>query len=486
MTQYVDTIRSSRRRRRNLPVARRDDASVLARLDWVLLPRPPPWSGMGSGPSRDHARRRPGQRELLRPPPGRVRAAGIVLMVIAMLIDPQWYRRAKVPPRVMIAMMVLVALVGTVARGSRRWIDLSFFRFQPSEFGKVLFVLVIAAVLADRIKRIDEIGTPLLAIVLSVPPVLLVMLQPDLGSGLVYVAALAACLFVAGVRWLHLAVLGVMTVLVAVAALWMLPAFGVEVLKPYQTARLTGFTNPDEDPRGSTYNVRQSITAVGAGGFSGRGVDGATQTRLDYLPEHATDFAFASLSEQRGFAGVSVLLLLYLLVVWRGLKIITIARDAYSAIVAAGLVFVLLFQLHQRRHGDGDRAGDWDHAAVRQRRRIVARGQPRGDRRARGDLHPRPPPLLSRLDPARGEYATYRPDRVEHAWEPDERRQEHDRLDNHLGRHADVQRDADVVLELGLRPALRDERRHGRHLARVVVERRPRVDVAISELDQKG
>jgi rod shape determining protein RodA len=119
----------------------------------------------------------------------------------------------------------------------------------------------------------------------------------------------------------------------------------MEVLKPYQAARLTGFTNPESDPQGSTYNQRQSITAVGSGGFSGRGIDEATQTRLDYLPEHATDFAFASFSEQRGFAGAAVLLLLYLLIVWRGLKIVTIARDAFSAIAAAGLVFALLFQI---------------------------------------------------------------------------------------------------------------------------------------------
>jgi len=97
--------------------------------------------------------------------------------------------------------------------------------------------------------------------------------------------------------------------------LWLLPAAGFNVLKPYQAARLTGFTHPGNDPRGATYNLRQSITAVGAGGLRGRGVVGATQTRLNYLPEHATDFAFASLAEERGFFGASILLLLYLLIV---------------------------------------------------------------------------------------------------------------------------------------------------------------------------
>ena len=127
--------------------------------------------------------------------------------------------------------------------------------------------------------------------------------------------------------------------------LWLLPAAGVEVLKPYQTERLTGFANPDTDPSGLTYNVSQSITAVGAGGLEGRGVVEASQTRLDYLPEHATDFVFASFAEQRGFFGASILLLLYLLVVWRGLRVITVAGDLYGAIVAGGIVFAFLFQV---------------------------------------------------------------------------------------------------------------------------------------------
>ena len=117
----------------------------------------------------------------------------------------------------------------------------------------------------------------------------------------------------------------------------------MQVLKPYQAARLT--LNPDADPSGITYNLSQSITAVGSGGLTGRGVIGASQTRLDYLPEHATDFAFASLAEQRGFVGCAILLLLYLLVVWRGLRVITGASDLYGVVVAGGLVVAFLFQV---------------------------------------------------------------------------------------------------------------------------------------------
>src|SRR4029077_1930026 len=218
-------------------------------------------------------------------------------------------------------LMVFVLAAGAATRGSHRWINVGFFTFQPSEFGKVLFVLVVAGFLAARSRTITSAGTALAAIGYGLVPIALVFVQPDIGTALVYMAALAAVLFVAGVRWTHLAVLLALTVSCSLAILWGLPAAGVNVLKPYQAARLTGFTHPSTDPQGATYNLRQSITAVGAGGLRGGGVLGATQTRLNYLPEHATDFAFASLAEERGFFGASILLLLYLLIVWRALKI---------------------------------------------------------------------------------------------------------------------------------------------------------------------
>src|SRR5207244_6204735 len=179
----------------------------------------------------------------------------------------------------------------------------------------------------------------------SPSPIGLVFLQPDFGTALVYGAALIGVLFVAGTRWTHLAVVAAAAVVGALLVLWILPAAGVHVLKPYQEQRLVGFTNPSHDPSGATYNVNQSIISVGAGGLQGRGVAGATQTSLDYLPEHATDFVFASFAEQRGFVGAAILLLLYLLVVWRGLRIVTLARDGYSSIVAGGIVVALLFQV---------------------------------------------------------------------------------------------------------------------------------------------
>jgi rod shape determining protein RodA len=244
-----------------------------------------------------------------------------------------------------LALIVVVFAVAETIRGSKRWIDVGFIQFQPSELGKVLFVLAIAGFLVERGGRLTRWRTILSAVGLGAVPILLVFLQPDLGTALVYAAALFAVLFFAGVRWRQLLALLLVAGLTMLSVLWWLPAAGIEVLKPYQTERLTGLLNPDQDPSGLTWNVNQSITAIGSGGLTGRGVLEASQTRLDYHPEHATDFAFASLGEQRGFVGSSVLLLLYLLVVWRGLRVCTVAGDLYGAVVAGGLVVAFLFQV---------------------------------------------------------------------------------------------------------------------------------------------
>ena len=273
-------------------------------------------------------------------------AVGGVGLVGAALIDPAIHRRFhRHLYWLTIALMVLVFVAAPLTRGSKRWIDLGFFRFQPSEFGKLLFALALAGIVADRAKRIGETGTTARIVGFAMLPIGLVFLQPDIGTALVYGAALVATLFVAGTRWTHLAALGGIALVCIAAVLWVLPAAGVHVLKPYQEARLTGFTNPDNDPGGLTYNLHQSKTAVGAGGVRGRGEEGATQTKYDYLPEQETDFIFAALAEQRGFVGASLLLGLYLLIVWRGLRIVMVARDLFCAVAAGAVVIALLFQI---------------------------------------------------------------------------------------------------------------------------------------------
>ena len=267
-------------------------------------------------------------------------------LLAALAIDPDRLRRAQKPIFVLtVLLMLLVYALADETRGSKRWLEVGPFQFQPSEFGKLLFVLALGGFLADRARRLHEPRVVLGAVGLAAIPILLVFKQPDLGTSLVYMAAVAACLFVAGARWAHLLALAAAGLAAVLAVLVLLPKVGIELLEPYQQERLTGFTNPDSDPSGTTYNVTQSITAVGSGGLDGRGVSGATQTRLDYLPEHATDFVFASFAEQRGFLGAALLLGLYLLVVWRALRVVTVARDAFGAIVAGGIVIAFLFQV---------------------------------------------------------------------------------------------------------------------------------------------
>jgi rod shape determining protein RodA len=271
---------------------------------------------------------------------------GGLALLVGVLIDPDMYRRYWRPIFIgTIGLIAIVLVVGRAARGSTRWIDVGFFTFQPSEFGKLLFVLAIAGYITERSQGATTARSTVRTLGLGAIPVVLVFAQPDLGTALVYIAALAAMLFICGTPWKQLAVLGSLGVLAVVVVLWAGPAVGIHFLQPYQKSRLTCFVHPQQCNVDARYNLEQSIAAVGSGQFHGRGPKNATQTRLNFLPEHGTDFVFASYSEQRGFIGASLLLALYLLVLWRGLRIVTVARDLYSAIVAGGIVVALLFQI---------------------------------------------------------------------------------------------------------------------------------------------
>jgi rod shape determining protein RodA len=327
--------------------ARARESTYLRNLDWALLLAVGGIIAYGlwviSGITKDDVQGNPNYYVVRQAAFALVGVAGLFGMT---LIDPSfWRRHARIVYGVLIAMLVLTPVLGSSVRNTRRWIDIGPFRFQPSEFGKLLLVLFLAAFLADRGKRIYERETTLTAIGLAALPMILVFLQPDFGTAIVYAGILGATLFIAGTRWAQVSLLLMIGAFGAAFVLWLGPAIGVDVLKDYQRERITGFTNPSKDPGGSTYNITQSITAVGAGGVDGRGVSGATQTNSNYLPEHATDFVFASTAEQRGFLGVTILLLLYLLVIWRAIKVITLARDAFSAIAAGGIAFALLLQI---------------------------------------------------------------------------------------------------------------------------------------------
>jgi rod shape determining protein RodA len=344
MLEYAGSQRTGLQANRNEGLAL---VSVLRSLDWLLLAGVAGLVAVGlwavQGVTRFDNPGHPGyylDRQIL------YAAVGGFALIVAMVVDPDIYRRYwRAIFAATVGLIAVVFLLGSAARGSTRWINVGFFTFQPSEFGKLLCILGIAGFVAERGRSADEVSTTLRALGLGAIPVVLVFIQPDLGTALVYLAALAAMLFVCGTPWKHLSVLGLIGVLLVVGVLWAGPAAGVNFLKSYQKERLTCFTHPSTCPVDARYNVEQSIAAVGSGEVNGRGIDNATQTRLDFLPEHHTDFVFASFSEQRGFVGASVLLALYLLVLWRGLRVVTVARDLYSAIVAGGIVVALLFQI---------------------------------------------------------------------------------------------------------------------------------------------
>ena len=331
------------------PVGRRhgiDVSSFLRRVDYVLLACVAGLVGYGlwivQNVTRDDV---PGDPDYYFVRQSIFVGAGLAVMVALAALDPEVLRRRRnVVYGASLALLVIVFLIGPSIRGSRRWIDLGAFQLQPSELAKIALVVFLAGFLAEGARRLDG-WVVLSAIAFAAVPIVLVFLEPDFGSSLVLAAAATGALVFAGVRWPYLTTLAVCAVALAIAALWLLPSAGIEVLKPYQKDRLIGFIHPDSDPSGSTYNVNQSITAVGAGGLDGRGVEGASQTKLDYLPEHATDFVFASLAEQRGFLGASILLLLYALLVWRGIKITAVAGSRFTAAVAGAITTMLVFQI---------------------------------------------------------------------------------------------------------------------------------------------
>ncbi len=271
---------------------------------------------------------------------------GIALVLLVSRFDYSRLRELKFGVYAfMIASIVLVFAFATATRGSKRWIELPFFTFQPSELGKVLLILALSAFLVDRARRLGDRETTSRVVLLALLPAMLVIAQPDLGTGLVYLVITGALLFVAGTKWTHFAALGALLGVAVAIVLVGAPAVGVEILKPYQISRLTAFMAPSEDPQEQGYQLNQSITAIGAGQKTGRGPEGATQTKLDFLPEHHTDFVFSVVGEEFGFLGAALVLSLYALLIWRALRILTMAKNLFGALIAGGIAAMLMFQI---------------------------------------------------------------------------------------------------------------------------------------------
>jgi rod shape determining protein RodA len=270
---------------------------------------------------------------------------GIALMFAVARIDYSRFREIRVGLySAMIAAITLVLLFGAAARGSRRWIELPYFRFQPSELAKVLLIVALAAFVIERTRRGSDARQTIRMLALGLAAAALVFLQPDLGTGAVLIVITLTVLFLAGVRWSHFAVMGGAAAVAVCFALVIAPAVGVPVLRDYQQERLTSFLNPSDDPGDSSYQINQSKIAIGAGGKTGRG-DQASQTELEFLPERHTDFVFAVIGERFGFLGAAFVLSLYALLIWRALRILTLSKNLYGTLIAGGIAAMLMFQI---------------------------------------------------------------------------------------------------------------------------------------------
>jgi rod shape determining protein RodA len=273
--------------------------------------------------------------------------AGIGLLV-AVVLTRLDYSRLREYKFFLYGLMIALNIVvfgAPAIRGSHRWIPLPFLEFQSSEFGKVLLIVALAAFAVDRLRRLHERRTTALIMLLALIPSLLVIPQPDLGTGMVYAAVGFTMLFVGGTSWKQLTALAAMFAASVALVLAGAPALGYHVLKPYQVQRLTGFLNPSSDPQNQTYNIHESLIAIGSGEKTGRGVQNASQTNLHFLPENQTDFVFAVVGETYGFVGAALVLSLYALLIWRSLRILTMAKNLYGTLIAGGILAMLMFQV---------------------------------------------------------------------------------------------------------------------------------------------
>ena len=257
--------------------------------------------------------------------------AGFIAMTFAAWLHPGVYRRlAPLLYAIGLISLVAVFLFGTTAKGSQRWLDLPLLpRFQPSELMKVTVPLTVAWFLHDRPlpPRTIEVG---IALLLAAIPAGLVVKQPDLGTGILIMAGGLVVVLLSGIRWRSI-FLGALSLLPFVPAYWYL------FLNEYQKKRIFTFFDPESDPLGAGWSIIQSTTALGSGGLLGKGLFEGTQSRLDFLPESHTDFIMAVIGEELGFIGVITLIILYVLVMARGMHIAVQAGDTFGRLVAGSL-----------------------------------------------------------------------------------------------------------------------------------------------------
>ncbi|MGH2724908.1 MAG: rod shape-determining protein RodA [Actinomycetota bacterium] len=270
--------------------------------------------------------------------------AFVMLGLIAMALTASFdYRLVKVYAGIAYGVVVLLLLVvltplGSETAGAQRWITLFGFQFQPSEVAKLSVTAAMAAYLSEirggiRLEHVWRSAA------LAVGPMVLIFVQPDVGTMLVFAAILIGILVVGGARARHLGAL------VVVALVAIVVAFQLGIVKQYQIDRLTAFADPSSDPLRAGYNKAQAEIAIGAGGLTGKGYLHGTQTNLDFVPEQHTDFVFTVVGEELGFLGAMLLLGLYATIAWRGFRAAMLSKDAFGTLLASGLTVMIAFQI---------------------------------------------------------------------------------------------------------------------------------------------
>lgn len=271
-------------------------------------------------------------------------AVGVILMLMASRVNLEWATRWSWPIwGALLASLVVVYAIGEVTRGARSWFTIGPFSLQPSEFGRVLLMVILVGLALERLKDVGTWRFTLLLTGVTAVPLLAVFIQPDLGMSLVYAAILLGVLFLVGVPWTHFAVFGSVLAVAILAVLWVLPTAGVQVLQPHQTDRLTAFVGAERDTNAAGYQLDQSKIAIGSGGSVGKGLDGATQTTNRFLPEYHNDFVFSVIGEMFGFVGGALVISLFALILWRGLRVMARASSQVDMLIAGAIVSMFAF-----------------------------------------------------------------------------------------------------------------------------------------------
>ncbi|MFP5352840.1 MAG: rod shape-determining protein RodA [Actinomycetota bacterium] len=267
--------------------------------------------------------------------------AGVVVLLVLSAFDYRHLRSFApfIYGATIIGLVVVLTPLGDVQKGASRWIDLGAFQAQPSEMAKVAIIITLAALFAEKKGELRGLDVLIGLIVVAFPAVL-IFLEPDLGTMMVFVAITGAMLLVGGAKLRHFLVLAAVCLL-AIGAI-----IQFDVLHDYQKERITSFLDPNPDVRSYGYNLTQSKIAIGSGGFRGKGLDSEnTQTSLDFVPEQHTDFIFTAVGEQLGFIGSATMLCLFAFLIWRALRIAAMSRDMFGALLATGAAALWSFQL---------------------------------------------------------------------------------------------------------------------------------------------